>query len=198
MKREFIIILFRLHASSSTWKKFSNVKKKSWKVQKVPLNTECSSAHTTGTVHSPLCMPWCFTMWLFTASLITHITVIEMLTIMQALMCYITNLLTKCLITDITAICAVVSKHVLCYHVSLYNVWHYTQLRNMGAHHCVYVDVLKSLFLKWMSFFFYYSNNSVHQYVCVGVLSCHSFEWMPYSSHYSTMGAHHYVHVCVL
>jgi hypothetical protein len=54
-----------------------------------------------------------------TARLITHITVIEMFTIMQALMRYMTNLLTKCLITDITAMCALASTHVLCYHVSL-------------------------------------------------------------------------------
>jgi hypothetical protein len=74
------------------------------------------------------------------------------------------------------------SAHMCCYHVSLYNVGHYTQLRNMRAHHCVYVDVLKSWFLKWMSFFTHHSNNGVHNYVCVGVLSCHSFEWMPYSS----------------
>jgi len=53
-----------------------------WKVQKVPLITECCTAHTTGTVQSPLCKCWCLTMRLFTASLITHITVIEMLTIM--------------------------------------------------------------------------------------------------------------------
>jgi len=35
--------------------------KKSWKVQKVPLCSECCTAHTTGTVHSPLCTCWCLT-----------------------------------------------------------------------------------------------------------------------------------------
>jgi len=49
--------LFRLYAaaassSSSTSKKFSNVKKNhGGKVQKVPLCSECCTAHTTGTIH---------------------------------------------------------------------------------------------------------------------------------------------------
>jgi hypothetical protein len=57
MKMEFIAIFFRLYAASSSSSSSKMSKKKSWKVQKVPLITECCSAHTTGTVHSPLCIP---------------------------------------------------------------------------------------------------------------------------------------------
>ena len=56
MKTEFIVTFFRLYAAASS-SKLSKKKNHRWKVQKVPLITECCSAHTTGTVHSPLCMP---------------------------------------------------------------------------------------------------------------------------------------------
>jgi hypothetical protein len=55
MKKEFIIIFFRLYAVTSSSE--MSKKKDGWMVQKVPLFSECCSAHTTGTVHSPLCMP---------------------------------------------------------------------------------------------------------------------------------------------
>jgi len=51
--------------------------------------------------------------------LITHTRVIQMLSTMYALMCYMTTLLTKCFITDITAIQALTSMHDVCYHVDL-------------------------------------------------------------------------------
>jgi hypothetical protein len=57
MKTEFIVIFFRLYAAASSTSKMSKKNNHGWKVEKVPLITECCSAHTTGTVHSPLCMP---------------------------------------------------------------------------------------------------------------------------------------------
>jgi len=101
-----------------------------------------------------------------------------------------TYLLTKCLITDITAIWAPTSMCALCYHVILENEWHYTHLKNMEAHHCVHVDVLKGSFFKRMSYFTQHSTTGVKLYVCVGVSSCYYCEWKPYSTHYRTMGTH--------
>ena len=75
----------------------------------------------------------------FTASLFTHITVIELLTIM---LCW----------------CAIWLSH--------------SHLRNMGAHHCVYVEVVKGYFLKWMSHFTHHSNMGSDKYVCTVMWFC--------------------------
>jgi len=58
---------------------------------------------------------------LYSKSLITNITVTEMLNTIYVLILYMTILLTKCLITQITAIWALTSTYGPCYHVTLYN-----------------------------------------------------------------------------
>ena len=91
-------------------------------------------------------------------------------------MCYLTKLLSKCLIQNITAMWALTSMCALLSHDSVKWMTHYTHFRNMGAHHCVYVDVVKAYFLKSMSYFTHHSNMGIDLCVCIGVLSCHSFE----------------------